>query len=175
MCRSWHRQQSTHQRLIGVEHRHHIAKADILGRLECAPGAGQMGGYVIDRARAFRGKKPMPRRHRSHSTEFKRQVAAEYHAGETLHALARRHDLSRNLIRIWVEKAEAGGLDADESAAELLTAYEARIAALEQLVGRQALELEFRKGGAASRLSLRSAPTSMTSGPAASRSSEDAN
>lgn len=30
----------------------------------------------------------MPRRHRSHSTEFKRQVVAEYHAGETLHALA---------------------------------------------------------------------------------------
>ena len=51
----------------------------------------------------------MPRRHRSHSTEFKRQVVAEYHAGETLHALGRRHDLSRNLIRIWVDKAEAGG------------------------------------------------------------------
>jgi transposase-like protein len=36
----------------------------------------------------------MPR-HRSHSVEFKRQVVAEYHAGETLHGLARRHDLSR--------------------------------------------------------------------------------
>jgi hypothetical protein len=34
-------------------------------------------------------------RHRSHSVEFKRQVVAEYHAGETLHGLARRHDLSR--------------------------------------------------------------------------------
>ena len=53
----------------------------------------------------------MPR-HPSHSTDFKRQVVAEYHAGETLHALGRRHDLSRNLIRIWVEKAEAGSLDA---------------------------------------------------------------
>ncbi|MEI4234153.1 transposase [Roseovarius sp. D22-M7] len=42
----------------------------------------------------------MPRRHRSHSTEFKRQVVAEYHSGDTLHALGRRHDLSRNLIRI---------------------------------------------------------------------------
>jgi transposase len=41
----------------------------------------------------------MPR-HRSHSTDFKRQVVAEYHAGETLHALGRRHDLSRNLIRM---------------------------------------------------------------------------
>ncbi len=41
-------------------------------------------------------------KHRSHSIEFKRQVAHEFIAGETLHALASRHDLSRNLIRIWV-------------------------------------------------------------------------
>ena len=42
-------------------------------------------------------------RHRSHSVDFKRQVVAEHHAGEPLHALGRRHDLSRNLIRIWIE------------------------------------------------------------------------
>ena len=40
-------------------------------------------------------------KHRTYSIEFKRQVAQEYIAGETLHALAKRHDLSRNLIRIW--------------------------------------------------------------------------
>ena len=45
----------------------------------------------------------MPRRHRSHSAESKRQVVAEYPAGETLDALSRRHDLSRNLIRRAVE------------------------------------------------------------------------
>ncbi len=84
--------------------------------------------------------------HRSHSIDFKRQVVAEYHAGETLHALGRRHDLSRNLIRIWVEKAEAGSLDQDMASAELLSEYEAPIAALERLVGHQALELEFQKG-----------------------------
>lgn len=66
----------------------------------------------------------MPR-HRSHSADFKRQVVAEYHAGETLHALGRRHDLSRNLIRIWLEKAEAGALDQDMASAGSLTAYEA--------------------------------------------------
>ena len=116
----------------------------------------------------------MPRRHRSHSAEFKRQVVAEYHAGETLHALARRHDLSRNLIRIWVEKAEAGALDEDGAAAEMLTAYEARIAALERLVGRRALEIDFLKGAVRSGASRNSAPTSVTSGPAASPSSGDA-
>ena len=49
-------------------------------------------------------------RHRSHSVEFKRQVAQEFLSGETLHALAKRHDISRQLIRIWVEKYEAGAL-----------------------------------------------------------------
>src|SRR6516162_7216423 len=43
-------------------------------------------------------------KHHTYSIEFKRQVAQEYIAGETLHALAKRHDLSRNLIRIWVAK-----------------------------------------------------------------------
>lgn len=89
----------------------------------------------------------MPRRHRSPSTEFKWQVVAEYHAGETLHTLGRRHDVSRNLIRIWIEKTEAGALDEDAVAAELLSDYEARIAALERLVGRQALEIELSQRG----------------------------
>jgi transposase len=47
-------------------------------------------------------------KHRTYSIEFKRQVAQEYIAGETLHALAKRHDLSRNLyphlgreVRSW--------------------------------------------------------------------------
>ena len=39
-------------------------------------------------------------KHRVHSIEFKRQLVAEYAAGETLHALAKQHDVSRNLIRI---------------------------------------------------------------------------
>ena len=81
-------------------------------------------------------------KHRSHSIEFKRQVAQEFIAGETLHGLAQRHGVSRNLIRIWVAKYEAGAFDEDAGAADLLQAYEAKIAALERLVGRQALELE---------------------------------
>ena len=85
-------------------------------------------------------------KHRSHSIEFKRQVAQEFIAGETLHGLAQRHDVSRNLIRIWVAKYDAGAFDEDARAADLLQVYEAKIAALERLVGRQALELEFLKG-----------------------------
>ena len=91
-------------------------------------------------------------KHHTYSIEFKRQVAQEYIAGETLHALAKRHDVSRNLIRIWVAKYEAGTFEDDARAADLLREYEAKIAALERMVGRQALEIEFLKGA------LRSAP-----------------
>jgi len=63
-------------------------------------------------------------KNRTHSIDFKRQVAPDYLAGEPLHSLARRHDLSRNLIRIWVRKYEAGALDEDTAAAALLQEYE---------------------------------------------------
>src|SRR3979411_2205943 len=82
-------------------------------------------------------------KHRTHSVEFKRQVSQEYLSGETLHGLSKRHKVYRNLIRIWVDKFQAGALDEDVASADLLETYEARIAALERLVGKQALELEF--------------------------------
>ncbi|MER9083099.1 hypothetical protein [Mesorhizobium sp. M0895] len=85
-------------------------------------------------------------KHRTQGVGFKRQVSQEYFGGETLHALSKRHDISHNLIRIWVEKFQAGALDEDAAAADLLQAYEARFAAFERLVGKQALELEFLKG-----------------------------
>jgi transposase-like protein len=47
------------------------------------------------------------RKHRSYPVEFKRQVAQEYLAGETLHGLAKRHEINRNLVRIWVAKRPA--------------------------------------------------------------------
>ena len=112
--------------------------------------------------------------HRSHSIEFKRQVAQEYIAGETLHALAKRHDLSRNLIRIWVQKYEAGAFGDDARAADLIQEYEAKLAALERLVGRQALAIEFLKGALKSAARSRSAPTSVVAGPAAAPSAKDA-
>ena len=113
-------------------------------------------------------------KHRIHSIDFKRQVAQEYLAGETLHGLANRHDLSRNLIRIWVDKYQAGGLDEDVAAADLLQSYEARIAALERLVVKQALELEFLKGAPRAAPRPRSATTSAITGPAACPSPKDA-
>jgi len=113
-------------------------------------------------------------RHRSHSIEFKRQVAQEFIAGETLHGLAKRYDVSRTLIRVWVKKLEAGALDEDAQAADLLQEYEAKIAALERMVGRQALEIEILKGALRSAPRPRSATTSVVTGPTASPSPKDA-
>ena len=113
-------------------------------------------------------------KHRFHSIEFKRQVAQEFIAGETLHGLAKRHDVSRNLIRIWVKKFEAGAFDDDARAADLLQEYEAKIAALERMVGRQALEIEFLKGALKNAPRPRSATTSVITGPTVSPSPKDA-
>ena len=107
-------------------------------------------------------------KHCSHSIAFKRQVAQEFIAGETLHGLAKHHDVSRNLIRIWVRKYEEGAFDDDAQAADLIQEYEARIAALERLVGKQALELEFLKGALRNAPRPRNGITSVITGPAAS-------
>ena len=109
-------------------------------------------------------------KHRSHSAAFKRKVAEEFLAGETLHGLSLQHDISRQLIRIWVGKFEAGALDDDVQAADLLQEYEAKIASLERLVGRQALELELLKGAWKHAPLPRSASTSVVTGPVASPS-----
>ena len=59
-------------------------------------------------------------RHCTYSIEFKRQVAQEYLGGESLNGLARRYDVSRNLIRVWIAMYEAGAFDDEFQAADLL-------------------------------------------------------
>lgn len=113
-------------------------------------------------------------KHRGHSITFKRQVAQEFIAGETLHGLAKQHDLSRNLIRVWVREYEEGALDDDARTADLLQEYEARIAALERLVGGQALELEFLKRAPRNAPRPKSGSTSVITGPRACPSAKDA-
>ena len=100
--------------------------------------------------------------------------ARKQRARLALHGLAKRYDLSRTLIRIWVGKYEAGAFDDDVATADVIQEYEARIAALERLVGKQALELEFLKGAAKSAARPRSGPTSVITGPPACPSATDA-
>ena len=65
----------------------------------------------------FGGSNP-PNTARQH--DFKRQIALEFLGGETLHGLGKRHDVSRNLIRIWVAKYEAGEFSDEAKAVDLL-------------------------------------------------------
>ena len=113
-------------------------------------------------------------KHRSRSAAFKHQVAREFLAGKSATELSRRHGVSRHLIRIWVGKVEAGALEADAQAAELIEEYEARIAALERMVGRQVLEIEFPRGAPKHAPPRGSATPSVTAGPPASASARDA-
>ena len=73
-----------------------------------------------------------------------------------------------------MQKYEAGDFDEDAAATDLLQQYEARIAALERLVGKQALELEFLKGAVKNAPPPKSATTSVGVGPRASASQKDA-
>src|SRR5260370_12465827 len=133
---------------------------------ECVPGAGQVEVVSLQGELGFQRMKAMARQ-RSHSIEFKRQVAQEFIAGESLYALSKRHDISRQLIRVWVQKDEAGALDEDAQAADLLQESGAKITAFDRMVGRQALEVELLKGSLQNAPRPRSVHTSGIAGPAA--------
>jgi transposase-like protein len=80
-------------------------------------------------------------RHRSFSSGFKRELAKEFLDGRAgLHELARRHSLSRNLIRLWVRKYEAGEFTYELAEAVYIAQYERKIAELERKVGQLTME-----------------------------------
>src|SRR5437763_13734409 len=76
-------------------------------------------------------------RYRTHTIEFKRQVAEEHLGGGTsLNQLARRHDISRELLRTWVKKYEAGDLAGGRATTPDRRGDEAEIAGLGRKAGR---------------------------------------
>ena len=112
--------------------------------------------------------------YRMFTVAFKRQVAQEYLAGASLNALSRKHEVARNLIRIWVAKYQAGEFEPDFVPMPRLSAHEIKIAELERMVGKLTMELEFLRGVFRSTPLQRGAITSIVTGPATSPSSEDA-
>ncbi len=105
-------------------------------------------------------------RYRTCTIELKRRVTEEHLSGGTsLSELARRHDISRELLRIWVKKYEAGELASDGPAKADRQAYEAKIAGLERKVGQLTMELDLLKRGLSSARRARGASTSIVSGP----------
>ena len=68
----------------------------------------------MDRAQDLSEDKIMAR-HRSFSFEFKRQVVLDFLEGrEGMRELARKHSLSRNLLRLWVAGSTRLGELTDE-------------------------------------------------------------
>jgi hypothetical protein len=67
--------------------------------LEWTPRAGQIGSNELTPKPGLRGWKPMAK-HRTHSIEFKRQVAQEFLPARPAWA-HQAHDICRNLIRVY--------------------------------------------------------------------------
>ena len=86
-------------------------------------------------------------RYRTYTVEFKRQVVEEHLGGVSLNQLARRHDISRELLRTWAKKYEAGDLAGGRPTTPDRRAYEAKIAGLERKVGQLTMELDLLKKG----------------------------
>jgi len=87
-------------------------------------------------------------RYRRFSFEFKRQVVLEVLEERVgLREMARKHIISRSLIRHWIQKYETGQLT-DELDEVRIAEYEGKIAELERKVGQLTMEVELLKKGA---------------------------
>ena len=109
---------------------------------------------------------------RRYSIEFKRQVVQEYQAGETLHGLA---EASWHQPQSDPHLGCQGGgrrVRRRPRGSGFLQEYEARISALERLVGKLALENEFLKGASRHNRPPISATTSVVAGPVVSSVAE---
>ena len=105
-------------------------------------------------------------RYRTYTVEFTRRVAEEHlGAGTSLNELARRHDISRELLRVRVTKYAAGEFGGDGPIRPDRRAYEAKVAGLERKVGQLTMELDLLKKGLASARQARGANSSIVSGP----------
>lgn len=62
----------------------------------------------------------MTKTHRRHSMFKKREVVEAYFHVESMRALSEKHDISRTLIPIWIDKYERGEFDDDAIEEELL-------------------------------------------------------
>ena len=104
-------------------------------------------------------------RYRTYTVEFKRQLVEEHLGGVSLNQLARRHDISRELLRTRVKKCEAGDLAGGRPTTPDRRACEAKIAGLERKVGQLTMELDLLKRRLSSARRARGGTSSVVSGP----------
>ncbi len=117
----------------------------------------------------------MARRYRAHSLQFKRQIAQEFLSGVySMHAIARRNDVSRTLVARWAQQYVTGEL-AGLSAAEIeRRELEGRVALLERKLGQLTLENELLKKTLPRSRALSADRSLLVSGPRGSALPEDA-
>ena len=84
--------------------------------------------------------------YRRHSTPFKLQLCQDIRTGVLGRRDAQRsHNLSANLIQLWLRKFDRGELNDEEAEASVIAEYDVRIAALERKVGQLTMELDLAK------------------------------
>jgi len=107
-------------------------------------------------------------RYRTYTVEFKRQLVEERLSGAAgLSELARRRDISRELLRTRVRKHEAGELAGGRPATPDRRAYGAKIAGPEREVGQLTMELDLLERGLRSARRASGGASSVVSGPKA--------
>lgn len=84
--------------------------------------------------------------YRRHSPQFKIQICSDIRSRK----LGRRealktHNLSANLMQMWLGKFDRGELDREDAAASTVTEYDAQISALERKIGQLTMELDLLK------------------------------
>lgn len=85
-------------------------------------------------------------RYRRHSPHFKLQLCADIRNGRIgRREAAKTHDLSTNLVQVWLAQYDRGELSDEEATADMLGEYEIKIAALERKVGQLTMELDLLK------------------------------
>jgi len=79
----------------------------------------------------------------------------------------RAHQISANLIKLWLTQFDRGELTSEEAEASVIAEYEAKIAALESKVGQLTMELDLVKKTPRPPSGLDSERSSIVIGPAA--------
>ena len=109
--------------------------------------------------------------YRRHSTPFNLQLCQDIRSGVIGRRDAQRsHDISANLIHLWLTQFDRGELTNEEAEASVIAEYEARIAALERKVGQLTMELDLAKRTPRMPTGNGSEKSSVISGPAAAQS-----
>jgi transposase-like protein len=84
--------------------------------------------------------------YRRHTPQFRLQLCHEIRSGAIgRRDAARQHNLSTNLLQLWLTQYNRGELTNEEAEASVIAEYEARIAALERKVGQLTMELDLAK------------------------------